>query len=242
MPKYTYLTFGGPIYNFHKAVSRICKEIGELEIFDEIIGKTELHIVKDEPFWSQHAPFFRANPRGFGYYLWKPYLIQQQVRAMDENDILVYTDCGCVINKEGKGRFLEYFELANNSPTGLLTFQLRDHKEKTWTKMDTIHHFQATDLLETDQILSGLLIVKKCPESVDLMDRWYEACCNYHLISDVPSVLPNDSTFRDHRHDQSVLSLLVKQSKGTVLADETWFQPWSTGIAYPVWAMRKRTG
>jgi hypothetical protein len=34
--------------------------------------------------------------------------------------------------------------------------------------------------------------------------------CNYHLIDDTPSKSPNFTEFIEHRHDQSILSLLTK--------------------------------
>ena len=35
--------------------------------------------------------------------------------------------------------------------------------------------------------------------------------CNYHLIDDTPSLLENTVDFREHRHDQSIYSLLLKK-------------------------------
>ena len=38
--------------------------------------------------------------------------------------------------------------------------------------------------------------------------RWYEIGCNYHMIDDSESYMKNDSTFTEHRHDQSIFSIL----------------------------------
>jgi hypothetical protein len=34
--------------------------------------------------------------------------------------------------------------------------------------------------------------------------------CNYHLIDDSPSVIPNYPSFHENRHDQTLISLLSR--------------------------------
>ena len=242
MPKRIFISFGGPTYNYHCAVKRICKEAAAFELFDRIIEMTEKNLLAETDFWRTHAPHFRRYRRGFGYYLWKSFIIKRQLEQMEDNDLLLYSDAGCVLNLQGKSRMMEYFELANTSPNGIVAFQLKDHLEKTWTKMDTVIFLNAMNLLDTDQVNATAFIIRKCPESVSLINKWYDVCCNYHLIDDSPSIVQNDSSFSDHRYDQSVWSILIKQSNGIILKDETYFEPWSDGAEFPVWALRKRHG
>ena len=48
-------------------------------------------------------------------------------------------------------------------------------------------------------------------ETVDLVNEWYNISCNYHMIDDTPSIIPNVGSFKEHRHDQSIFSLLTKK-------------------------------
>jgi hypothetical protein len=41
------------------------------------------------------------------------------------------------------------------------------------------------------------------------MKEWLELCCNYHNITDSPSILQNSPEYCEHRHDQSLLSIVL---------------------------------
>ena len=43
--------------------------------------------------------------RGGGYWIWKLDIIKQAFSKIKENDIIVYLDSGCTLNKSGKKRF-----------------------------------------------------------------------------------------------------------------------------------------
>jgi hypothetical protein len=43
-----------------------------------------------------------------------------------------------------------------------------------------------------------------------LIQEWALLIENYHLVSDEPSLHQNQETFSDNRHDQSLLSMLLK--------------------------------
>jgi hypothetical protein len=220
MPQIYFITFGGPNKNFHDAVNRICSEAEQIKIFDKIIGYTEQNLMDDKKFWNKHGNFITNNQRGYGYWFWKSYLTKKTMKEMNDNDILVYADAGCTINSNGKQRLLEYFDIVNNSEFGTLSFSL-EHLEKTWTKMDLINELNAYDKLNTLQLVGGIFILRKCNNTINLIKEWYKLMCNYHFINDTPSILPNDPSFIEHRHDQSCFSLLRKKYGSIVLNDET---------------------
>jgi hypothetical protein len=239
-----FMTFGAPTENYHNAVSRLCREVDELGVFDRIIGYTEKDIMDDEEFWNKHKESILSNKRGYGYWIWKSYLTKKTLEMMADNDIVVYLDAGCKINPHGKPRLLEYFDIVNQSKFANFSIQL-EHLEKTWTKMDVIHYYDANrpDILETGQLISGIYILRKCQHTIDIIDRWYEGSCNYNLPDDSPSSIPNDPSFIENRHDQSLFSV-IRKIHGTEMStfDETYFEPdWNnSGINYPFWAVRMR--
>lgn len=57
------------------------------------------------------------------------------------------------------------------------------------------------------------------------------------------SNIPNDASFMENRHDQSIFSIIRKKF-GTEITDtdETYFEPdWNiTGFHFPIWARRIR--
>ena len=53
-----------------------------------------------------------------------------------------------------------------------------------------------------------------------MVEEWYETCCNYHLLNDEPSIIPNDASFSENRHDQSIWSI-IRYKYGTEIIGET---------------------
>ena len=88
----------------------------------------------------------------------------------------------------------------------------------------------------------GSPIIAKPDEIIDLCTRWLEIgrLENYHYIDDSPSNSANSLGFIEHRHDQSILSLLLKERQ-IVGPDqsETFFSDWiREGSSFPIWNMR----
>ena len=240
-----FITFGGPTENYHAAVARICSEARAINVFDHIIGYTEKYLMQDIAFWNKHKDFILANKdNGYGYWIWKSYLTKKTLEDMSDNDILAYADAGCKINPNGKPRLLEYFDIVNKSKFANLSIQM-EYLEKIFTKMDIIQYYHANqhDVVETGQLVGGIYILRKCQHTIDLIDRWYEGTCNYHLLDDSPSSIPNHASFHGPRNDQSLFSV-IRKKLGTEMTetDETHFAPnWNErGNRYPFWAIRMR--
>ena len=242
-----FITFGGPSYNYHKAVNRICSEAREIDAFNHIIGYTDKDLIKDTSFWAKHGEFITRNEKtGYGFWLWKSYLTKKTLEQMNDNDILVYADAGCTINARGKPRLLEYFDIVNRSPFANFSIQIPPYLEKIFTKMDIIHYYDAQDdanVVETGQLVGGIYILRKCKPIVEMVDKWYDGCCQYHLIDDSHGCIPNSMSYQRTRNDQSIFSVVRKKyGTETTTFDESWFAPnWKiTGEKYPFWATRKR--
>jgi hypothetical protein len=127
-----------------------------------------------------------------------------------------------------------------DSPHAGLSFELV-HLERRWTKRDCFIELGAT-VDERKQLVGGVFLVKKCRAGLELVDSVNELVARrrYHLFDDTPSAAPNDPDFIEHRHDQSVFSLLRKQAGTLVLPDETWFKDWEDGRDVPIHARRFR--
>jgi hypothetical protein len=237
-----FLTFGGPGRQYHRAVNRICKEAYKLDFFQTIIGKTDLDLKNDNEFWSMHQKFIEENKIGYGFWLWKSYLIKKQLEEMNFNDVLIYCDAGCQFNINGLDRLNEYVGLVNESEYGIIGFQM-GLIEYMWTKMDTIIELDGLKESESGQLVGGIVILRKCDHTVDLVNKWYDFCKNYHLIDNSLSTAQNHKNFRAHRNDQSIFSILRKKYGCIILPDETYFLNWEEdGKKYPIWAKRYSNG
>ena len=65
--------------------------------------------------------------------------------------------------------------------------------------------------LNTLQHQAGLLLIFVCDKIRSLINEWYNIGCDYHNIDDSQSINKNLDCFIEHRHDQSIFSLLTKK-------------------------------
>jgi hypothetical protein len=235
-----FITFGNQSY--YNAVNRICDEANSLHFFDDIKGYKDTDLKNDKPFWNQHGKFIETNGRGYGCWLWKSYLMKQELDKLNYNDILIYCDAGCHINNNGKNRLMEYIDLLNSNKDdyGLISFQLEFY-EYQYTKSSIFEKLQCDEYYKNRlQCLGGILIIKKNEHSIHIINEWYKYCEDYDLINDKHQV--ENSLFIDNRHDQSILSVLVNKYGSIKLKDETYFAPnWQIdGFHYPFWATRNK--
>lgn len=132
---------------------------------------------------------------------------------MESDDILFYSDAGCTIkNKVEITDCISVFE-----KSGMPLTAIGNSKCSTicYTKADLFlrMNIQVVSVSPTIyQVEANRLIFKKCDISDKFVQEWLTiATEDYHNIDDSPSVEPNHPAFVDHRHDQSIFSLLWYQ-------------------------------
>jgi hypothetical protein len=206
-----FITFGGGNNNYIEAGERLINQAKSLNVFDETILYTDKYLINDKDFWNKHGNFILKNKRGYGYWLWKPYIIKITMDKMNDGDILLYLDCGCEINKQKKVLMNELFEKVKEYNIIKTTTQI----EKVWNKMDLILKMNMNDekYLNSTTHQAGAIIFYINKLTRNLVNEWYTIACadNYHYIDDTPSIAPNVPEFKEHRHDQSIFSLLCKK-------------------------------
>jgi hypothetical protein len=207
--KRTFITFGSHEH-YVDAAARLLEQAKTLGLFDECILYTSEHLQADVDFWGAHHEFVRANARGYGYWLWKPFLIKRTMETHQDGDVLLYLDCGCELDITRKRDLEACIEVVKaDSLVGTYT----GCTERDWNKMDLIEKLgmNSDAHLNTQQRQAGALLFLVCDETRRFVDEWYRLGCEYHNIDDTPSQLGNFWCFREHRHDQSIYSLLTKK-------------------------------
>lgn len=225
---------------FKKSLNRIREEAKSMNYFKDIFCWNEDDL--DDDFWEKHRSFIMNHPRGFGCYIWKPQAVLQALQKMPEGAVLVFADAGCQLHKEGIPRLREYVQMAKIHPSGIVGFNTTFPLEE-WTKMDTLLALGVTSYEKRlPQHLGGVHITHNCAKVRAFIQEWRNLCENYALIDDVNhSSSRNAPGFRDHRHDQSIFSILFLRHGGLSLMDETWWEPnWDAKKNYPIHARRIR--
>lgn len=163
-----------------------------------------------DPDFARENAKILAVPRGNGYWLWKPYFINRVLESAVDGDWVCYSDAGMfwlrspenyITQLEAKG--IELACLAG------------DNIEKCYTKRDAfvLMGLDEPKYADTLQSQGGILLCRKTEWTMRFIRKWLEYCRDERILTDQPNTcgLGNYPEFIDHRHDQSVLSLLVKK-------------------------------
>ena len=157
--------------------------------------------------------------RGAGYWLWKPFIILETLRQLDEGDVVLYLDVDYSI-LEDVGPLVE---LARRS--SVVLFANHGHVNRLWTKRDclVLMGCDTPEYYEAEQVDAAQVLVLNSPRAREFLSTWLHWCEDPRVLTDQENVcgLPNLKGFTDHRHDQSVLSLLAKQEGLKVFRNPT---------------------
>lgn len=205
--------------------------------FDKVHLFTDLDI--DTVFYKKvYAPI--KSYRGGGFWIWKPYFIKKVLDSIDDGDVLIYSDAGCVINVHGKKRFDEYIDMLHASETGTIDFKL-GWREYQYTKREAFEHFNSPDeIINSHQLHATVIILMKCPHALKLVNEWYNTAVNHAVLFTDEKELPQHPKFIDHRHDQSIFSIIRKTYGANIVSDDTDYYDFKTGEKFPFWAMRMK--
>ena len=152
-----------------------------------------------------------SKKRGNGYWLWKPYFILKTLKEkLNDGDYIIYTDAG-ILYMNSTYLIIDFLE---KQKAEMWMVRL-DYIEKQYTKRDAFILLGA-DLpfyTDTNQYMAGIQIYKKSKFTEKFLEEVLYYSQDKRIISDEPNTLglKNYKEFVDNRHDQSVLSILIKK-------------------------------
>jgi hypothetical protein len=181
----------------------------------------------DSVFFEKNKSILTQS-RGAGYWLWKPYFINKVMESSDDGDIIFYVDSGNIFLSNPS--FL-YEKLTDNS--GIILFDNRDGmtngdhaknyiscKKDSFVLMgcDTYEYIYGKHLNASYQIY------KKNNKTINFVNEYLNVCQNINILTDTPNQHgSNYNGYYDHRHDQSVLSLLaIKHNVNPLVDPSEW--------------------
>ncbi len=236
-----FLTFGGGLSKYRIAARRLGRQAETSGLFAtvRVCGPRDL----DRTFRVRHSGILRSDVRGFGFFIWKPHLIERALHD-STSEFVLYCDAGCTLNLENPralSRLSEYKQIA--SEHSVCSFFMPPHAEGQWTKRDLLNYFMVEAGEESiGQRVATVVLFKRSEQALEIVHEWSRiaALDNYHYLDDSPSVVSESDDFVEHRHDQSILSCLLKSKGVPSIADETYSSPdwYEAGAAFPIWATR----
>lgn len=187
--------------------------------------------------------FVNNNKRGYGYWLWKSYIIRTVLESVCDGDILVWLDSGMHIKPNcGAAVLTQYYQRLIASEHDVMSFEIK-YEAAHWTKRDAMdivcsrhkHARSAIARASPRQNCGGIMMFQKSAKSMEFVTEWETIC---HLeggryITDEPSRNgPEAPGFREHRHDQSIFSLLCKTLGSEVNLDNLSDDPHSDDMIF----------
>ena len=121
--------------------------------------------------------------------------IKEYIQITDKKNILAFKYSDPNFNIKNKYKFQIYYE-------------------NQYTKADAWEYFNIddnSDILKREQVWSGTMFFKNNIYAKEILNNWKKALNVTSLIDDSSSQKKNHSNFIEHRHDQSIFSLICKK-------------------------------
>ena len=158
----------------------------------------------DALFYSLNKEILNKE-RGAGYWLWKPYIIYNNLHRLSANDILIYTDAGVEIVNN-----IDY--IIDRMDSDVFLFG-NNYRHLDWCKMDVMDFISPDWSVTFDennrQVQASAIFIRNTEAAKQFILKWLKYCQIDEFINDSASEAQNYVTFQEHRHDQAILTCLA---------------------------------
>ena len=171
------------------------------------INSYDFEDLKATSFYKNHRHIL-DQPRGIGYWCWKPYIILETMKSLSGGDIVIYSDCGIEVIDN-----LEPLINICKEKHPILLFANSDFKNAAWTKRDcfVLMDCDKKKYSQGPQVDAAFALFRKSDIAIQFLEEWQKYCLDERVVGDIPNTCgkKNYWGFQQHRWDQSVLSLLA---------------------------------
>jgi len=203
-------TFAGCSYPLKMSQNRLTEQAKQYfngcANFDEN-SEPIIHLFRKYPNIAQYR-------RGVGYWFWKPYIILHTMTQLNEGDFVFYIDSGTDIVDD----ITPLFKLCEDN-NGVLLFENRSGNPQgqiwqnyMWTKKDcfALMNCDEEKYHYGPQLDGAFQLYQKNEHTLNFLKDYFQYCTDSRIVTDEPNTQgENFKQFVDHRHDQSVASLLA---------------------------------
>jgi hypothetical protein len=195
---------------------------------------------------QKYGDFLSVKHKGYGYFAWKSELVLSALSGkMGPYKGVIWVDAGCevTLNKLSLNRLKGFMETAERD--GVFVFNL-NYPENQYTKAELLIQFPNINP-HSLQIQATWFLASK-EKGTKLIQAWHDSVQQGISQVDLSYKLEQDAEFVQHRFDQSVLSLTLKNYG---IQPSTYIPPSGRGflsiftlrgITHPIWSSRNRYG
>lgn len=217
------LTYATP--NFSQAKQMLVRSAARFGLEDVRIYGPEHDVVRS---LSARHPEIMSLPRGAGYWLWKPFIIADALASVPDGTKVLYVDVAMTFIADPT----PLLALADRSPLSLFK-HVPSTEEAIWTKRDCFVELDADtpEFWELPLLCGGYQLYRAGADARNFVAKPMEATASEARLTDSANVhgLPNLAGFREHRHDQSILTIMAQKAGAAIHPDPSQFGPWAPG-------------
>ena len=188
-------------------------------LFDKVISYSPKDIEPD--FFKKNIKILNQK-KGNGYWLRKPYFIKKTLDALSFGDFLFYCDSGSYFIRA----IDPLINILTKNGQDLMVFKMMNI-ERVWTKRDAfiLMGCDDTKYSESGQRLASFSLWKKSKFTMDFINEFLFFAQDERIITDIENQCGylNYPGFKEHRHDQSIFSLLTKKYNLPAYRDPSQF-------------------
>lgn len=217
MNRLHFITFANSGYT---RPDRILDQAHKSNFFDSILCYSEADIA---PLLLRHPIHFLSNrKRGFGRYMWKPYVLLKRLREVPNGDIVIYSDSGNHIQPSAKSKFdfyLESLELRNKSIGVFETSS--SYKAISYVRKAVVESYFPTFYSEPtrsmNSVYAGLIFARKTHRVEETVHDWLDLCEKFLPRNDSGSKKNEVSEFIGQDVDNGILNLVLAKQNDYLL-------------------------
>jgi hypothetical protein len=203
LPRVVHVSFGTS--KFRQALTRLRRSARKVGIEDIRVYRPDHPSIRRA---REENPKIMGQRRGAGYWLWKPYILLDTLNGVAEGTVIVYSDAG--------QRYIAdpspLIDLAVTRDV-VLFHNNGGQLQRAWTKRDCFVLMQADapEYWDALQLDASIQIYRASLKARNFLLDLREAMRDPRLLCDGPNTcgLPNFEDFREHRHDQSITTILA---------------------------------
>jgi len=180
------------------------------DFLDEDFKRRNHHLLtfNRTPELTQHK-----TPTGkIGYYVWKPYVVLKTVEDPSlpwDTTVIAWTDAGIHFVDDMRPLIRKYLSESDVAATRTPMMEADFSKRDAFILLDADYQ----SIMETSQVATGIILVRKTRLAVEFLQRWLKACEEPRIMTEEASVLgmPEHYQFKNNNDDQTAFSLLFKR-------------------------------
>lgn len=176
----------------------------------KILGFHDIRIIEpidlDSEFVARNNKTLKLH-RGAGYWIWKPWIISETLKTLNEDQSLLYCDAGTMLRSSAT-----YFEDASSD--GLIhLWSLASHRNSNryWIDQTVWREIVGTnEVNESPHYWAGMILGKNNWRFRKIVTEWLELCeKELYLHPDSKKDYVPTPGLIGHRHDQSILNCIL---------------------------------